>query len=87
MIHFHQVIFIKTIKGSIRDLEKFQNDERFPQEIISKWLQKFDDWLQDAMQRKARKDVSIIYYYFHLKVYFNNYSIPHAAKEKSRGVR
>lgn len=51
---------IKTIKGSINDLRKFQNDERFPQNIISKWVTTFDDWLQDATQRKARQNVRII---------------------------
>lgn len=51
---------IKTIKGSINDFKKFQNDERFPQKIISKWVTTFDDWLQDAIRRKARQDVCII---------------------------
>ena len=47
------------IKGSIRDLENFQNDERFPQEIISKWLQKFDDWLQDATKSSKRRKYNL----------------------------
>jgi len=51
---------IKTIKGSINDLRKFQNDERFPQNTISKWMTTFDEWLEDATQRKARQIVCII---------------------------
>ena len=34
---------IKTIKGSINDLRKFQNDERFSQNTISKWVTTFDE--------------------------------------------
>jgi len=46
---------LKVINGSIKDLGKFQNDDRFPQEDIAKWLKTFGVWLQDAMER----DVSI----------------------------
>ena len=46
---------VKVINSSIKDLGKFQNDDRFPQEDITKWLKMFGVWLQDAMER----DVSI----------------------------
>ena len=50
---------LKTVKGSINDLRKFQNDKRFPQDNISKWLQTFEDWLEYIIQRKAKEDVGI----------------------------
>ena len=51
---------IKMIKGSIKDLSKFQKDDRFPQEDVAKWLKTFDIWLQDIMRQKCGQDVSIV---------------------------
>jgi len=55
---------LKTLKGFIGDLKKFQDDERFPQEQISKWLNTFEDWAQEAMQRKCKEDVSCTFVLF-----------------------
>ena len=64
---------LKTVKGSINDLKKFQDDERFPQEEISKWLNMFEDWLREAMQRKDKEDVSNIFCTFFINIFnFNN---------------
>ena len=40
----------KRFKGSIKDLKKFQDDERFPQKVISMWLEKFDGWSQETVE-------------------------------------
>jgi len=70
LIRFQPTKYI--LKGSINNLKKFQDDERFLQEEISKWLNMFEDWLHEAMQRKDKEDVSSIFCIFLNIFNFNN---------------